>query len=76
MMDFKSQLQEHVQRDSLGTLHYEIVEEKGPAHSREFVSQVYLNEGVLGKGQGRSKKEAEQHAAQQAIMKLAEENER
>ncbi|WP_100399374.1 ribonuclease III [Bacillus sp. FJAT-44742] len=76
MMDFKSQLQEHVQRDSLGTLHYEIVEEKGPAHSREFVSQVYLNEGVLGKGQGRSKKEAEQHAAQQAIMKLAEESER
>ncbi|MFZ4450179.1 ribonuclease III [Salibacterium aidingense] len=70
MMDFKSQLQEHLQKDHQGTIHYEIKNEIGPAHSREFISAVYLNDEVLGEGNGRSKKEAEQHAAQQALSKL------
>jgi ribonuclease-3 len=74
MMDFKSQLQEYVQRDKIGQIHYEIVQEIGPAHSREFVSQVALTDQVLGVGVGRSKKEAEQHAAQQALIKLSELN--
>ncbi|SFE39688.1 ribonuclease III [Alteribacillus iranensis] len=70
MMDFKSQLQEHIQRDHYGLIHYEILEEIGPAHSREFISAVFLNDKMLGEGKGRSKKEAEQHAAQQALAKL------
>lgn len=74
MMDFKSQLQELVQRDHFGQINYEIVEERGPAHSREFVSQVLLSEQILGVGIGRSKKEAEQHAAQQALIKLSQLN--
>ncbi|TWI55126.1 RNAse III [Halalkalibacter nanhaiisediminis] len=72
MMDFKSQLQEFIQRDNLGQIQYIIVQERGPAHNREFVSEVQLNESTLGIGTGRSKKEAEQHAAQQALMKLSE----
>lgn len=72
MMDFKSQLQEYVQRDNLGQIHYLILQERGPAHNREFVSEVQLNEVGIGSGKGRSKKEAEQHAAQQALMKLSE----
>lgn len=74
MMDFKSQLQELVQRDNYGQVTYEIIEERGPAHSREFVSQVLLGGEVLGIGSGRSKKEAEQHAAQQALIKLSQLN--
>ncbi|HWO77924.1 MAG TPA: ribonuclease III [Bacillus sp. (in: firmicutes)] len=70
VMDFKSQLQEYIQREGAGQLTYEIVEEKGPAHNREFVSQVLLNGEELGVGSGRSKKEAEQHAAQMALQKL------
>ncbi|MFB5660598.1 ribonuclease III [Alteribacillus sp. HJP-4] len=70
MMDFKSQLQEHIQRDNLGQIHYQIQDEKGPAHSRIFVAVVYLNEEIIGTGSGRSKKEAEQHAAQQALSRL------
>ncbi|MDQ0299100.1 ribonuclease-3 [Salibacterium salarium] len=70
MMDFKSQLQEHLQKDNLGTIHYAITDEIGPAHSREFISAVYLNDEVMGEGSGRSKKEAEQHAAQQALSRL------
>lgn len=72
VMDFKSQLQEYIQRDGLGTLEYKILAERGPAHSREFVSQVLLNHDMLGEGSGRSKKEAEQHAAQMALSKLKE----
>ncbi|MFC3882605.1 ribonuclease III [Bacillus songklensis] len=70
VMDYKSQLQEMVQRDGAGQLEYKVLQEKGPAHNREFVSRVSLNGEVLGTGVGRSKKEAEQKAAQEAIAKL------
>ncbi len=72
MMDFKSQLQEYIQRDNLGQIMYTILQERGPAHNREFVSEVQLNDVGIGTGVGRSKKEAEQHAAQQALMKISE----
>ncbi len=70
VMDFKSQLQEWVQRDNAGPLEYKVLVEKGPAHSREFVSVVLLNGAEIGTGSGRSKKSAEQHAAQMALEKL------
>lgn len=70
VMDYKSQLQELIQRNALGVIEYEVLEEKGPAHNREFVSKVSLNKEELGIGVGRSKKEAEQHAAQFALEKL------
>ncbi|MFT4413532.1 ribonuclease III [Fredinandcohnia humi] len=70
VMDYKSQLQELVQRDGSGVIEYKVLQEKGPAHSREFVSRVSLNGEELGIGSGKSKKEAEQHAAEIAIKKL------
>ncbi|WP_027414565.1 ribonuclease III [Aneurinibacillus terranovensis] len=70
VIDYKSQLQEFVQHDSLGEIHYRIVQEYGPAHNREFVSEVTLNGSVMGQGKGRSKKEAEQNAAQVAMQLL------
>ncbi|MFF2752535.1 ribonuclease III [Psychrobacillus sp. NPDC058041] len=70
VMDYKSQLQEVIQQQNNGMLSYEIVEEKGPAHNRTFVSRVMLNTRELGIGKGRSKKEAEQHAARLAILAL------
>lgn len=68
--DYKSQLQEKVQHDSLGELKYAIVEERGPAHDREFIAEVHLKDQLLGRGIGRSKKEAEQRAASEALLKL------
>ena len=53
-----------------GPLEYKILMEKGPAHNREFVSIVLLNGIEIGTGSGRSKKDAEQHAAQMALEKL------
>jgi ribonuclease-3 len=70
VMDYKSQLQELVQRDGKGFIEYKILQEKGPAHNREFESQVYLNGETLGTGIGKSKKEAEQQAAQVALQLL------
>jgi ribonuclease-3 len=70
VMDFKSQLQEVIQRDGVGQLEYKVLQEKGPAHNREFLSRVSLNGEELGVGVGRSKKEAEQKAAQVAITKI------
>ncbi|OZM58570.1 ribonuclease III [Lottiidibacillus patelloidae] len=67
VMDYKSQLQEVVQRDGHGKLDYEIIEERGPAHNREFISVVLLNDKRAGKGFGRTKKEAEQNAAKMAL---------
>jgi ribonuclease-3 len=67
MLDAKSQLQEFVQHERLGTLAYRIVDMQGPAHDRHFVAEVYLENQPLGRGSGRSKKEAEQHAAMEAL---------
>ncbi|WLD95384.1 ribonuclease III [Alkalihalobacillus sp. AL-G] len=68
VMDYKSQLQEYIQRENHGLLEYRIAQETGPAHNRQFTSEVYLNNQRLGVGHGRSKKEAEQHAAQEALQ--------
>jgi ribonuclease-3 len=70
VMDFKSQLQEFVQRGGTGLIEYRVLHEKGPAHNREFISRVSLNGEELGTGTGKSKKEAEQHAAQVALAKI------
>ncbi|MBP1156045.1 MULTISPECIES: ribonuclease III [unclassified Paenibacillus] len=68
--DFKTYLQEHTQQHNMGPLEYKIVDERGPAHEREFVAEVYLHDQLLGQGTGRSKKEAEQQAAAEALTTL------
>ncbi|OPA77547.1 ribonuclease III [Paenibacillus selenitireducens] len=69
--DYKTRLQEYTQQHNMGVLEYRIVEERGPAHEREFVSEVHMSDECLGRGSGRSKKEAEQQAAAQALERLA-----
>lgn len=69
-MDYKSELQEIVQQDKHAKLTYEIVEEKGPSHSKEFIAEVKLNNGKSKKGFGRTKKEAEQRAAKLLLSEL------
>jgi ribonuclease-3 len=72
IVDYKSQLQEFVQRTGQGVIDYRIIEEKGPAHNREFASDVRISGERLGLGHGRSKKEAEQSAAEEALRKLSQ----
>lgn len=69
--DYKSKLQELLQSDKR-TLRYEIITESGPAHDKAFVARVYMDDSIImGEGQGKSKKEAEQNAALASLQKLA-----
>ncbi|MBQ4616949.1 MAG: ribonuclease III [Clostridia bacterium] len=65
--DYKTQLQEIVQQTPEEKLHYVLVGESGPDHSKRFAVEVHLNSNVIGKGHGKSKKEAEQLAAREAL---------
>lgn len=67
--DFKSQLQERLQRRRQMP-RYRIAEEEGPDHARTFVAVVEASGKPLGEGRGKSKKEAEQVAAAEALKRL------
>ena len=68
--DFKTELQELVQRKSGSTLGYRLVGSTGPDHAKVFEAAVLLNGEVFSTGTGHSKKEAEQAAAGAALEKL------
>ena len=65
--DFKTVLQEVVQKNPEEKVEYVLIGEEGPDHNKRFVVEVCLNSQVIGKGKGRSKKEAEQLAAKEAL---------
>ena len=65
--DYKTALQELVQRESGQVLAYHLTGERGPDHAKVFAMEVCLNGQPIGAGQGHSKKEAEQQAAREAL---------
>ncbi len=69
--DYKTALQEFVQRESGQVLTYRPVGESGPDHAKVFTVSVELNGREIGRGSGHSKKEAEQMAAKAAMEGLA-----
>ena len=71
--DHKTCLQELVQRKSGQELSYQLIGSSGPDHNKTFSIQVLLNGTPIGEGSGRSKKEAEQAAANAAIQRLESE---
>lgn len=70
LSDYKSYFQELVQTER-NTVSYNVVKETGPAHNKSYEVEVMINDIVYGKGRGKSKKEAEQNAAHDAIKKKA-----
>lgn len=68
--DYKTKLQEVTQRMGIGKITYELINEYGPDHNKTFVIRVQIGNLQLGEGCGRSKKEAEQYAAMEALNKL------
>lgn len=68
--DYKTALQELVQRESGQVLRYRLTGEEGPDHNKRFFVEVDLNGTSIGAGNGRSKKEAEQMAAKTAVAAL------
>ncbi|MBP3445839.1 MAG: ribonuclease III [Clostridia bacterium] len=65
--DYKTMLQEVVQRNPGELVEYVLVGESGPDHDKRFAVEVHLNSNVIGKGIGKSKKRAEQEAAREAL---------
>lgn len=68
--DYKTQFQEVVQRDGEQSIEYALCREEGPDHDKTFYMEVIVNGKVLGEGSGKTKKDAEQHAAHQALIRL------
>ena len=69
-IDYKSKLQEYIQAESRNSVNYELLASSGPAHDRTFEVAVYHDGILLGKGIGKTKKDAEQEAAKCALQKL------
>ncbi|HIY22489.1 MAG TPA: ribonuclease III [Candidatus Flavonifractor merdigallinarum] len=72
--DYKTALQELVQRESGQVLQYHLVGSSGPDHAKVFTVEVSLNGAAVGRGEGHSKKEAEQNAARAAIDALEQQS--
>ncbi len=68
--DYKSLLQEKLQSEKR-SIRYEIVRDEGPANNKTFEAVVYMDEILMGRGIGKTKKEAQQQAAKDALEKEA-----
>lgn len=68
--DSKTLLQEMVQKDNSSVLQYDLLEEIGPEHNKIFVVAAMLDDKQIGKGEGKTKKAAEQQAAYKGILFL------
>ncbi len=67
LKDYKTLLQEIIQKNPGERLSYVVTGESGPDHDKVFTVEVHLNSNVIGKGTGKSKKQAEQAAAKEAL---------
>ncbi len=65
--DYKTVLQEIIQQNKEEKVEYVLTDESGPDHNKTFVIEVHLNSNVIGTGKGKSKKQAEQNAAKEAL---------
>ena len=66
--DYKTALQEVIQKNPEEQLYYKLKSESGPEHDKKFTVEVYLNSNPLSEGVGHSKKDAEQQAAKKALL--------
>lgn len=66
-LDFKSFLQEKIQEKTKASPVYKVLEDEGPDHQKIFTVGVFVEEKMIGRGKGRSKQEAEERAAKQAL---------
>lgn len=72
--DYKSALQEFVQKKKWMLPQYKVLREIGPKHKKEFIIGVRIKGKIMGEGQGLNKKEAEQKAAEEALKTLQSED--
>ncbi|WP_392486439.1 ribonuclease III [Haloimpatiens sp. FM7315] len=70
ILDYKTKLQEKLQKNGEVNISYDLIGYDGPPHRRKFFMQVFVNDKTFGKGEGYSKKEAEQNAAKEALCMI------
>ena len=70
VQDYKTQLQQELQKEGPRAIVYQLISQTGPPHDRSFAVEVWVDGETLGSGTGKSKKEAEQGAAQAALTTL------
>lgn len=74
-IDYKTDLQENLQKITRSKIEYKVEKEEGPDHNKIFHMSVVVENKIVGKGSGRNKKEAEQMAAKEALLIMGESNE-
>lgn len=74
-IDYKTELQERLQKVTKGKIEYFVTKEEGPDHNKLFYIDVTINNDVIGSGIGRNKKEAEQMAAKEALILMGDDYE-
>lgn len=74
-IDYKTELQEILQKKTKSKIEYKVEKEVGPDHNKKFYMNVIVENKIIGSGMGRNKKEAEQMAAKQALYKMGEKSE-
>jgi ribonuclease III len=72
VFDYKTKLQETLQKNKDNEIIYKLVKYEGPPHRRKFYVNVIVNNNLMGKGEGYSKKEAEQTAAKEALYRIGD----
>ena len=70
--DYKTQLQQFIQQDSSAKLEYVTVDESGPDHAKIFTVEARMGSNIIGRGKGKTKREAESMAAREALMLFGE----
>lgn len=70
--DYKTNLQEIIQQNPEESISYILTDESGPDHDKSFTVEVRMNSNVIGIGKGKSKKQAEQMAAKEALRLMGE----
>ncbi|SHD76984.1 ribonuclease III [Schnuerera ultunensis] len=73
-IDYKTELQEVLQKKTKSRIEYKVEKEVGQDHNKKFYMNVIVENKIIGSGMGRNKKEAEQMAAKQALLKIGEIN--
>ena len=71
-IDYKTDLQENLQKITRSKIDYNVTKEEGPDHNKIFYMEVKVDNKVVGRGTGRNKKEAEQMAAKEALLIMGE----
>ena len=74
VLDYKTKLQETMQKNGEVEINYELIKFEGPPHRRKFYTKVLIDSKEFGRGEGFSKKEAEQNSAKEALKFLEVKN--